>query len=165
MAKRIQLPNEFYEGYKLYRGGKTSGQIKDALKESSHFVGVSVRTVHGWSVEYRRIQNDEIDDPWLWENFEKYSAYGIASHLLSLPEVVSHRQVYTKYVGSAPSIREVKYIYLLGGFRQAWGEEDVTCLAQQFAMTEFMVNCGKLGEADIQKLRDEIDDKLNRSNQ
>ncbi len=73
--------------------------------------------------------------------------------------------MYTKIVGSAPSIREVKYIYLLGGFRQAWGEVEVAYLAQQFAMTEFMVNCGKLGEADMQKLRDIVDDKLMESNQ
>jgi len=28
-----------------------------------------------------------------------------------------------------------------------------------------MVNCGKLGEADMQKLRDIVDDKLMESNQ
>ena len=45
------------------------------------------------------------------------------------------------------------------------GSDEVVSLARHFTITEFMVNCGKLGEEDMQKLRDIVDDKLNRSNQ
>ena len=44
------------------------------------------------------------------------------------------------------------------------GSDEVVSLARHFTITEFMVNCGKLGEEDMQKLRDIVDDKLKESN-
>jgi len=45
------------------------------------------------------------------------------------------------------------------------GSDEVVSLARQFTITEFMVNRGKPGEEDMQKLRDEMDDNLSRSKQ
>ena len=173
MAKTLQLPDEFYETYKLISIGRSVGEIRNSISHAQGCQTVNVRTVNNWKNKFHELANDKscplvygkehIDMPWLWEKFDSYSEYGISSHLMPLADVMNHRLVYSRMHGSNPSIREIKYIDLLGHISQgAWSEEDVVTLGRRFAMTEFAVACGELAASAIQAVRNEIDEAIKR---
>ena len=173
MAKTLQLPDEFYETYKLLCTGRSVGEIRDSINHAQGFQTVNVRTLNNWKNKFLALvydkssflsdEKEHIDMPWLWEKFESYSEYGISSHLMPLADVMNHRLVYSRMHGSNPSIREIKYIDLLGHISQgAWSEEDVVTLGRRFAMTEFAVACGELAASAIEAVRNEIDEAIKR---
>ena len=63
-----------------------------------------------------------------------------------------------------PTVREVKYIYLLFNIGEnQWGVDDVVQKARRFAMGEFAVNAGGLGEDYVANIRKELDAEISQA--
>ena len=171
MPRRLKYRTEFYEGYKLYKLGKAVGEIRDVLRDSYKFSAVDVKTVNNWRNKWKKYEESisgssaDWDMPWLWEKCDEYGAYCKPSEVNTIQMTMSYRfEYFNKYSPSQqikPSVREIKYLYLLNAIdSNVWKEGELLNYSRKFAMTEFCIESGEIAVTNIESLREELDKHL-----
>ena len=166
MPKKLTMPEEFFEAFKLSKEGLSSKDIAEKMEKAS-YKPITDRTVRNWEEKYTAYEEQsggELDEPWLWDKCEEYGKHGIPSNIEAIRRIMSHREAYIEQFDTKPSVREVKYIYLLFNIGEnQWGVDDVVQKARRFAMGEFAVNAGGLGEDYVANIRKELDAEISQA--